>query len=125
MRRLLFVAFFVEVGLLLAQQQLGATVSYLEPQNPNEYAPLINQFVAQNYDVIVTVGFALADATTAAAKANPNVKFIGVDQFQADPALPNLAGLVFKVDICSVHLIHPQASLRVNSSPKEVLQWWA
>ena len=32
--------------------------------------------------MIVTVGFALAEATTAAAKANPDTYFIGVDQFQ-------------------------------------------
>ncbi len=45
----------------------------------------------------MTVGFALADATTAAAKANPDTLFIGVDQAQTD-TLPNLAGLVFNED---------------------------
>jgi len=81
-----------------AQTQLGVEMKYLEPKDATQYATLINQFIADKYDVIVTVGFALADATTAAAKANPTVKFIGVDQFQADPAIPNLAGLVFAED---------------------------
>jgi basic membrane protein A len=54
-------------------------------------------FVDQNYDVIVTVGFALGEATTKAAIANPKTNFIGVDQFQGK-ALPNLTGLIFNED---------------------------
>ena len=42
----------------------------------------------------MTVGFGLGEATIEAAKANPDVMFIGVDQWQ-DDALPNLAGLMF------------------------------
>ena len=48
--------------------------------------------------MIVTVGFALGRRDHAAAKANPNVKFIGVDQFQADPGHAEPAGLVFNED---------------------------
>jgi len=60
------------------------------PQNivtktPADYGPNIQSFVDQKYDVIVTVGFALGDATLKAATANPNVKFIGVDQFICVP----------------------------------------
>jgi basic membrane protein A len=47
--------------------------------------------------VIVTVGFAMGEATVAAAKKYPNVKFIGVDQFQAE-TVPNVAGLLFPED---------------------------
>jgi len=85
-------------GVLQAQKDLGADIKYLVPKDAKDYSKLIDQFIQDKYDVVVTVGFALADATTAAAKANPNVKFIGVDQFQADPAIPNLAGLVFEED---------------------------
>jgi basic membrane protein A len=53
--------------------------------------------VTDKYDVIVTVGFLMQDATLAAAKANPGIKFIGVDQGYAD-APANLAGLVFEED---------------------------
>jgi basic membrane protein A len=38
----------------------------------------LRQFVEQNYNIIVTVGFNLAADTTKAAKANPNVWFVGV-----------------------------------------------
>ncbi|MCB0043793.1 MAG: BMP family ABC transporter substrate-binding protein, partial [Caldilinea sp.] len=47
--------------------------------------------------VIVTVGFALGDATIEAATNNPDINFIGVDQFQVE-TLPNLTGLVFHED---------------------------
>jgi len=50
------------------------------PKTASEYAKDIQDFVDQKYDVIVTVGFNLAGDTTKAAKANPNIWFIGVDQ---------------------------------------------
>ena len=40
----------------------------------------IQSFVDQKFDVIVTVGFAATADTYAAARKNPTVKFIGVDQ---------------------------------------------
>ena len=39
----------------------------------------------------------LGDATTLAAQENPDVFFIGVDQFQGE-TIPNLAGLIFNED---------------------------
>ena len=45
-----------------------------------DYAKNIQSFVDQSFDVIVTVGFALGNDTTIAAKANPDIRFIGVDQ---------------------------------------------
>jgi basic membrane protein A len=40
----------------------------------------IQAFIDQDYDAIVTVGFAAGNDTAAAALANPDVQFIGVDQ---------------------------------------------
>jgi len=73
-------------------------IKYIETQAPTDYADNIQQFIDGGYPVIVTVGFALGEATAAAAKANPDIKFIGVDQFQGD-VLPNLTGLVFHEDV--------------------------
>ncbi len=70
---------------------------YIETQDPKDYADNLGQFIDAGYDVIVTVGFALGDATLAAARENPDIFFIGVDQFQVE-TLPNVAGLVFKED---------------------------
>jgi basic membrane protein A len=40
----------------------------------------IQAFVDQKYDIIISVGFAGGSDTTKAAKAHPEIKFIGVDQ---------------------------------------------
>jgi basic membrane protein A len=55
-------------------------VPYAVPKDASEYAKLIQNFVDQKFDIIVTVGFALTAATETAAKANPNIWFVGVDQ---------------------------------------------
>jgi basic membrane protein A len=61
---------------------IGVTdpVPSIVPKDASEYAADIQQFVSQKFDVIVTVGFNLTTPTVAAAHANPNIKFIGVDQ---------------------------------------------
>jgi basic membrane protein A len=58
-------------------------VQFIETADAKDYAKNIGIFADAGYDVIVTVGFGLGEATLAAGKAYPNVKFIGVDQFQA------------------------------------------
>lgn len=50
------------------------------PKDASQYGTDINNFVSQGYNIIVTVGFNLTNDTIKAAKANPNVWFIGVDQ---------------------------------------------
>jgi len=81
-------------GVVLAARQLGAHTKYLETRDAKDYAANIGLFVRNHYDVIVTVGFALGEATTISAKKYPDILFIGIDQFQSAP-IPNLAGLVF------------------------------
>ena len=49
------------------------------PASDADYAPMIQSYVDQDYDVIVATGFNLVPATAAAAKANPDIWFIGVD----------------------------------------------
>ncbi len=92
-------------GVKLAETELGAIVQYIETTDSKDYAKNIATFADAGYDVIVTVGFALGEATAAAAVEYPNIYFIGVDQFQAwqyddDPTndIANLAGLVFPED---------------------------
>jgi basic membrane protein A len=88
-------------GVKQAGTALGLTegdgFKYIETQDAKEYADNIQQFVDAGYNVIVTVGFALGEATTLAATENPDTYFIGVDQFQGE-ALPNLTGLIFPED---------------------------
>ena len=87
-------------GVVAAAEGLGLgedDIKYIETQDAKDYADNIQQFIDADYNVIVTVGFALGDATILAATENPDVFFIGVDQFQGD-TMPNLAGLIFNED---------------------------
>jgi basic membrane protein A len=84
-------------GVLQAQQQFGGQAQYIETVDPKDYAKNIAAFADMGYDVIVTVGFALQDATLEAAAAYPNIDFIAVDQFQMEP-VPGVAGLNFPED---------------------------
>ena len=101
------------VGTQAGAKDLGGTANNIVTQKTTDYAANIKTFVDQGYGIIVTVGFAMGDATTIAAKQYPNVKFIGVDQGvcidetgKSDPTfackgdpktlLPNYQGLVFK-----------------------------
>jgi basic membrane protein A len=70
---------------------------YIETQAATDYADNIQQFIDAGFPVIVTVGFALGEATTIAAQENPGILFIGVDQFQGE-TLPNVVGLIFHED---------------------------
>jgi basic membrane protein A len=86
-------------GVQAGARAIGGTTKVIETTDPNDYEKNINQFVSENYDVIVTVGFNLGKQTIAAATANPNIKFIGVDQEQAaGKEVPNVTGLIFEED---------------------------
>lgn len=84
-------------GLKEAETNLGAEVSYIETTDPKDYLKNIGTFADKGYDVIVTSGFGLGEATAEAAKKYPNIKFIGTDQFQAE-TIDNYAGLIFDED---------------------------
>jgi basic membrane protein A len=81
-------------GVQEASKALGARVKYIETKDAKDYANNIELFATNGYDIIVTVGFALSEATIEAARRYPDIKFIGVDQFQSDP-VSNVTGLIF------------------------------
>jgi basic membrane protein A len=92
-------------GVKSAETQLDAKVQYIETTDSKDYDKNIATFADEGYDVIVTVGFALGEATNAAAAQYPDVDFIGVDQFvewpfddDASNDLANFAGLNFPED---------------------------
>jgi basic membrane protein A and related proteins len=57
----------------------GIEGKYLESQQQTDYEVNINAFLEDDCDLIVTVGFLLADATAAAAGANPDQSFATID----------------------------------------------
>jgi basic membrane protein A len=103
-------------GAAQAATELGAPpAQYVVPKDASDYATDIQGFVSQNYNIIVTVGFNLGDATIKAAKANPNIWFIAVDvapcvdetgapdstfacKGDAATLLPHLIGIQFQED---------------------------
>ena len=76
---------------------LPEETTILTSETPADHAPNIQQCVDENYGVVVTIGFQLAELTLAAAEANPNTYFIGVDHFVADGP-PNYVGIQFRDD---------------------------
>ena len=84
-------------GLQQAQKDLGVQIDFIETTDSKDYATNIKTFTDQNFDIVMTWGFALGEATTKAATENPKVIFVGGDQPQAK-ALPNLTGLIFSED---------------------------
>ena len=84
-------------GVQQAEKDLDAIVNYIETKDGKDYSANIALFADKNYDVIVTVGFAMGDATGVAATEYPNIQFIGVDQF-FDGSVPNVTGLLFPED---------------------------
>ena len=93
-------------GVQQAQREApGITeTKYVETIDPKDYDKNIAQFADAGYDAIVTVGFALGEATYQAAKRYPKSRFIGVEQALAQDAqhpdwpLPNLVGITFEDD---------------------------
>jgi len=68
--------------------------SFIETVSEADYANNIAAALESEPEVIVTVGFLLATDTLAAAQANPEVKFVGVDQFQVEYP-ENYVGVLF------------------------------
>jgi basic membrane protein A and related proteins len=76
-----------------AQANSNITVKFSQATSPSDYTPIINTFVSQKCNIIVTLGFAMGDATKAAAKAHASQKFAIVDYDQVGQ--PNVKQLVF------------------------------
>jgi basic membrane protein A len=99
-------------GAIAAAEASGGEHRVIVTQNISDYGTNIQQFVDADFDVIVTVGFLIGTDTAKAAKTNPDITFIGVDQGvcvdeNGDPdatfacagdaatLLPNYQGIVF------------------------------
>lgn len=88
---------FAYDGMKAAADCFGFETSYIETASEADYEKNIATALSGNPDVIITVGFLLATDTLAAAQANPEVKWIGIDQFQ-DPYPDNYKGVLFRED---------------------------
>ncbi len=80
-------------GLQRAQVELGIEAKYLESKTDADYTPNIETLVDDECDLVICVGYMLADATKAAAEAYPDQKFAIIDDASID--LPNVTNLMF------------------------------
>jgi basic membrane protein A len=85
------------LGVEMAEEQLGICGQFIESQAQADYEKNITEFAEQDYDLIITVGFLLGDATAKMAAEYPDVNFAIVD-FAYAPGIPNVQGIVFATD---------------------------
>jgi basic membrane protein A and related proteins len=84
-------------GVTDAETQLGVSGKFLESTDASDYAKNIQAFMDEGCDLIITVGFALADDTKAAAAANPDQKFSIVD-YNYGEIIPNVVAQSYQTD---------------------------
>lgn len=71
-------------GLKKAEKDLGIATQSAESKAVSDFEPNINNLVAADCNLVYTVGFLLAPATGAAAKANPDIHFAIIDSTAQD-----------------------------------------
>jgi basic membrane protein A len=85
-------------GLQDAKGQLGIDGRVLISKSNADYVPNLTTLAEQKYDLVIAVGFLMADAVTTVSKKFPSVKFAIIDS--SAPALKgapkNVEGLLFK-----------------------------
>ena len=84
----------------LAEEDDSFDVKYLESKTDADYATNIDTFIDNDYDLVIGVGYMLADAISNAAETYPDRKFALIDEVIASPK-PNVACLTFKQEQCS------------------------
>lgn len=101
-------------GLQRAEEEFGIEVKYLQSATDADYTPNIETFIDEEYDLIISVGYMLADATREAAEANPEQKFAIIDDSSCSD-LPNVTCLMFKQEQAS-YLVGYVAGLTTKSN---------
>ncbi len=79
-----------------AVAEFGVEGKFLESQQQSDYEKNLNAFIEEGCDLIIPVGFLLADATVAAAEANPDMLFSIIDVGWLEA--PNIQGQAFQTD---------------------------
>ena len=85
-------------GIKKAEAELGIQGRVLTSKSNADYVPNLSTLAQQRYDLVIGVGFLMAEATETVAKKFPNTKFAIIDVSQqgmkSKPA--NVQGLLFK-----------------------------
>ncbi|MFM6975210.1 MAG: BMP family protein [Agromyces sp.] len=87
-------------GLQAAAKELGVTPITVESNAETDFAPNLQSLADQGCDLIVSVGFLLSAPTVEAAKANPDIEYVLIDDaadndFDGTRDAPNIEPLLF------------------------------
>lgn len=72
---------FAFEGAVAVTDDFELDFEFIETVSEADYETNLQTCIDDGADVIVTIGFLMTDATAVAAEANPDIFFIGVDQF--------------------------------------------
>ncbi len=90
--------FLANKGLEQAESELGVDGRVVVSRSNADYVPNLSSLANQGYDLVIAVGFLMADAVDTVAKRFPDVRFAIIDFAQeglkSKPA--NVRGLLFK-----------------------------
>ncbi len=81
-------------GLVRAEDELGIDFDYIEPADTAEDETALRRFAEMNYDLVIGVGFQMADSLEIVAADYPHIRFAHVDHFFED-ILDNVVTLNF------------------------------
>jgi basic membrane protein A and related proteins len=128
-------------GVQKASTDMGLQAKLLESMQPTDYEMNIDVLAAEGYNVIITIGALMGDATALKAGQYPHIKFAIVDH--VDVNLPNVTSLMFAEDqagflagvlaggmsrsgfVCSVSSLRTPASGRYMMSFFQGAAWQA
>lgn len=90
--------FLANRGLERAEQELGAEGRVVISRSNADYVPNLSRLAREDYDLVIAVGFLMAEAVETVAKRFPDVTFAIVDFSQAAMTSKpkNVRGLLFK-----------------------------
>ena len=87
-------------GLQRAGEDFGCEVKYIESKGDADYVPNIESFLDEDYDLIICIGYMMADAVRDAAELYPDQKFAIVDD-SSNSDLDNVTCMMFEQEQAS------------------------
>jgi basic membrane protein A and related proteins len=110
-------------GLRRAQRVLGIQGRAVESRQTSDYIPNLSSLARQRYDVTISVGFLLADATNTVSNSFRNSKFAIIDYSVKAPPFKsnkNVRGLTFATNENS-YMIGCLSALMANQRGRKVI----
>jgi basic membrane protein A len=97
----------IHEGMVQAETELGIEYTFVESQSEADYAPFLQEYVAQDCDLIIPAGFNFGPTTVESAEANPDQLYAIVDydifdftdpDNPVDVTLDNVRELTYQTD---------------------------